>query len=208
MKLAFPILNDNSWNDLCRLKYVDKHAPCVYTFLSDGVPVYVGKTNSIWTRLNTHLNLDKWLFADSMKIEVMNSRVDMDLYELQLINKYKPVLNKAIPEGELTGVVDIVPKEVINLVLCERVTTLYRKIRKMCDENGFTLLVSCGTKRVYFKISGKLTEKGKLLSTTYSYKDSSREFLFHKRSGRKVFDESVRNAIIGADVEINVDPYA
>lgn len=208
MKLAFPILNYNSWNDLCRLKCVDKHAPCVYTFLSDGVPVYVGKTNSIWTRLNTHLNLDKWMFADSMKIEVMNSRVDMDLYELQLINKYKPALNKAIPEGELTGVVSIVPKETINLVLCERVTSLYRKIRKLCDENGFTLLVSCGTKRVYFKISGKLTEKGKELSVTYSYKDSSGEFLFHKRSGRKLFDESVQNAIISAEIEITEDPYA
>lgn len=208
MKLSFPILNDASWNDLCKLKCVDKHAPCVYTFFSAGVPVYVGKTASIWTRLNTHLNLDKWLFADSMKIEVMNSRVDMDLYELQLINKYKPALNKAIPEGELTGVVSIAPKEIINLVLCERVTTLYRKIRKMCDKNGFALLVSCGTKRVYFKISGKLTEKGKVLSATYSYKDSSGEFMFHKRSGRKLFDESVQNAVISTGIEINIDQYA
>jgi len=73
----------------------------LYRFLNtQGVIIYVGKTQNIENRMKTHFSseghLPKSCYEDVAKIEYieLHNKVEMDILELYFINKWKPFFNK------------------------------------------------------------------------------------------------------------------
>ena len=68
----------------------------VYRHLNkNGEIIYIGKSKNLLSRQRSHRDNSSW-FDDIDKIEYINlsSKIEMDVAELYLINKYTPINNK------------------------------------------------------------------------------------------------------------------
>lgn len=70
--------------------------------------IYIGKSKNLLSRQRNHRDNSSW-FDDINKIEYMNfcSKIEMDVAELYLINKYTPINNKKDNRGDDVGIVTI-----------------------------------------------------------------------------------------------------
>ncbi len=79
----------------------------VYRFLNnEDEVIYVGRTNNLKNRIdNTHFtsgHLETSCYVETCKIEYIEvSEIDSYLYEIYLINRFKPRYNKALMLGEV-----------------------------------------------------------------------------------------------------------
>lgn len=72
----------------------------VYRFLEGKDILYIGKSSSLGYRVQNHLSTSPFNhITTSIEICPMKSYVDMDIYEVFLINKHRPKFNKRIAGG-------------------------------------------------------------------------------------------------------------
>ena len=81
--------------------------------------IYIGKSKNLLSRQRNHRDNSSW-FDDINKIEYMNfcSKIEMDVAELYLINKYTPINNKKDNRGDDVGIV-IINENWINFDMSE-----------------------------------------------------------------------------------------
>lgn len=83
----------------------------IYKYVKNEEIIYIGKTNtSLFNRINSHAKEDK--FKEHKNAEIYcfqcKNRIETDIYEKYLINKYKPILNIA---DKLPQNIDIIIEE-------------------------------------------------------------------------------------------------
>lgn len=67
----------------------------IYTCYSkDKELLYIGKTNNLKRRIKEHEKTSKWIdYVENIFYSKLNTSVEMSIYELYYINKYKPKYN-------------------------------------------------------------------------------------------------------------------
>lgn len=103
--------------------------------------LYIGKTKSLNTRTNQHMRDSNWRF-DIIYVEYIKfkTKIEMDIAELYLINKYSPNNNKKDNRGDFVEIVNIIEKwEIFNVNIQPKKDTLVFKPKyiKSYKEQGF-----------------------------------------------------------------------
>jgi hypothetical protein len=82
--------------DSGNLSKIPKNLRGVYLLFNENSLLYIGKTNDLKTRLGTHIRRNPIYKKECNRIEIyiIESQIDMDIYETYLINVMKPLYNK------------------------------------------------------------------------------------------------------------------